>query len=359
MTGVPRYSVSKSSPYSGDPPATLSTLDYIEEIPQSSEEFLQRYPELKPFILLNVTPTGATIAAGSHSSVVEVDVIGTFCAAKRIHNSLFQDPTQCTNVVQQFVEECKLLSTLRHPHIVQFLGICFLSGASLPALVMERLMTSFHDLLESNEASKPFLPYSRKCSILHNVASGLAYLNGKSPPIIHRDLTAKNILLNSAMFAKVADLGVARIMPSDRVVATMSKAPGTRVYMPPEALNHDRDSVDIRYNTSIDIFSFGVVAIFALSEAFPSQLLQHTYLENGLRKGRSELERRERYMSMITKQLYKGHPLIKMIEMCLDIPQVRPNIHEVLHQLNQAFPEEDENGSKMGKLKAGKSKSQV
>ena len=356
MTGVPRYSVSKSSPYSGDPPATLSTLDYIEEIPQSSEEFLQRYPELKPFILLNVTPTGATIAAGSHSSVVEVDMIGTFCAAKRIHDSLFQDPTQCTNVVQQFVEECKLLSTLRHPHIVQFLGICFLSGASLPALVMERLMTSLHDLLESNKASiKPFFALGLKCSILRNVASGLAYLHRQSPPIIHRDLSAKNVLLNSDMVAKVADLGVARIMPSDKVVATMSKVPGTRVYMPPEALDHDRDSVDVtktRYNTSIDIFSFGVVAIFAFSETFPRQLLQPNYYENKVIKARTELERRERYMNMITKQLYKGHPLI---EMCLDIPQERPNIREVLHQLDQGFPE---CGSELDEPKA-KSKSQV
>ena len=284
---------------------------------------------------------------------------GALCAAKRIHDALFQDSTQCPNVVQQFVEECKLLNKLQHPHIVQFLGICFLSGASLPALVMERLMTSLHDLLESNKASiKPFFALGLKCSILRNVASGLAYLHRQSPPIIHRDLSAKNVLLNSDMVAKVADLGVARIMPSDKVVATMSKAPGTRVYMPPEALDHDRDSVDVtktRYNTSIDIFSFGVVAIFAFSETFPNQLLQPTYYENKVIKARTELERRERYMNMITKQLYKGHPLIKMIEMCLDIPQERPNIREVLHQLDQGFPE---CGSEMDKPKA-KSKSQV
>ena len=40
------------------------------------------------------------------------------------------------------------MSTLRHPHIVQFLGVCFLPGSRLPALVMELLLTSLHDLHE-------------------------------------------------------------------------------------------------------------------------------------------------------------------------------------------------------------------
>ena len=73
------------------------------------------------------------------------------------------------------------------------------------------------------------------------------------------------------------------------------------------------------------------------------------YHENGLIKTRTELERRDRYMSMITEQLYNEHPLIKMIEMCLDIPQERPNICEVLHQLCQAKAEVDEYGSEMDK----------
>ena len=121
---------------------------------------------------------------------------------------------------RQFVRECQLMSTLRHPHIVQFLGVCFLHGSQLPALVMERLMTSLHDLLDPEtdpppppDAPKPFFPLSLKCSILHNVASGLAYLHERSPPIIHRDLSARNVLLNSGMVAKIADLGVARIVP--------------------------------------------------------------------------------------------------------------------------------------------------
>ena len=233
----------------------------------SGEDLLLSYPELKSLLLLNVTETGVEIGTGSYGSVVEVDRHGTTCAAKRIHDALIKD----TSVITQFVKECTLLNTLHHPHIVQFFGICFLRGKWLPALVMERLRTNLHDLLESNEASKPFLTLNLKCSILHNVANALAYLHGHSPPIIHRDLTAKNILLNFDMVAKIADLGVARIMPSDIIVATITKAPGTRVYMPPEALDMESsEETKTRYGTSIDVFSFGVVAIFTLSEAFPS-----------------------------------------------------------------------------------------
>ena len=131
---------------------------------------------------------------------------------------------------------------LRHPNIAQFLGVCFLPGSRLPALVMERLLTNLHDILDPETDSplppdriKPFFPLSLKCSILQNVACGLAYLHERSPPIIHRDLSARNIFLNSVMVAKIVDLGITRIVPRVRVAATMTKGPGASVYMPPEA----------------------------------------------------------------------------------------------------------------------------
>ena len=135
------------------------------------------------------------------------------------------------------------MSTLRHPHIVQFLGVCFLQGSRLPALVMERLLTSLHDLLAPETQPPPgaprplsFFTMSLKCSVLHNVASGLAYLHERTPPVIHRDLSARNVLLSSGLVGKIADLGVACIVPRIRAVATMTMAPGAGIYMPPEAV---------------------------------------------------------------------------------------------------------------------------
>ena len=105
--------------------------------------FLGDHPELSPYVLSDVQLTGTTIGHGAYGSVEEVAV--PVCgAAKKVHDLLLGSP----RITSQFAEELKLMSTLRHPNIVQFLGVCFFPGSGLPALVMERLLTSLHDLLD-------------------------------------------------------------------------------------------------------------------------------------------------------------------------------------------------------------------
>ena len=327
---------------------------------------LHDYPELSPFVISNVQITGITIGIGAWGSVKEVAIPGALCAAKQIHDFL-RDKTQIPvaamqNAANQFVKECQVMSTLRHPNIVQFLGVCSFPGSHLPALVMERLLTGLHELLEpetepqaTSDAKKSFFPLSLKSSILHDVASGLAYLHQHSPPIIHRDLSARNVLLSSGMVAKIADLGMSRIVPHLRIAATMTKAPGAGVYMPPEALENKRgDETDVnkkgkraKYDASIDIFSFGVVTIFTLSQTFPCDLLAPNYREGGRHIARTELERREEYMKIICGQLRENHPLLRVIQKCLDFPEERPQIQEVLHLLEEARVEERDDKNKL------------
>ena len=326
---------------------------------------LRDNPELTQFVLSDVRLTGTRIGAGAYGSVDEVAIHGAVCAVKRIHE-VFLDRSEIPEQeirksMTQFVKECQLMSTLHHPHIVQFLGVCFFEGSRLPALVMERLLTSLHDLLDPEteppprkDAPKPFFPLSLKCSILHNVACGLAYLHERTPPVIHRDLSARNVLLNPGMVAKIADLGVARIVPHImRAAAIMTRAPGASIYMPPEALeakSKDKEQ-KAKYDASIDVFSFGVVAIFTLSQTFPCDLLAPTY-QNEHRQiiGRSELERRGEYMAMVYSQLREKHPLLQMIEGCLDFPNDRPSIREVLSLLEQARTETRDEQTDMNKL---------
>ena len=317
-----------------------------------AESFLQDHPDLRPFLLHNARPTGTIIGGGSYGSVVEVEIPGAVCAAKKIHD-FFLETSQMPaegieRVARDFVRECQLMSTLRHPHIVQFLGVCFLPGSRMPALVMEKLLTSLHQILdpEPPPPTKAYIPVSLKRSILHDVASGLSFLHSHSPrPIIHRDLSARNVLLSVGMVAKLADLGVARIVPSLRA-ATMTKAPGASIYMPPEALE-DKS----RYDVTIDIFSMGVLAIFILSQTFPAPL-SPTYVD--IRRqtvGRTELERRGNYMQLIQRQLREGHPLIQMIQRCLkNRPEERPTIQVVVQFLEQARAEIDDGEYDVSKL---------
>ena len=319
-------------------------------------DLLRDNPELRPFVLSNVTLTGTRIGAGAYGSVDEV-AISVCGAAKKIHD-IFQDRSEIPHdeigrASTQFVKECQLMSTLRHPNIVQFLGVCFFEGSRLPALVMERLLTSLHDLLAPETRPPPgtppplsFFKLGLKCSVLHNVASGLDYLHHQTPPIIHRDLSARNILLNSRLVGKLADLGVARIVPRMRDAATMTKAPGASIYMPPEAIapaeSNDEKS---KYDASIDIFSFGVVTIFTVGETFPCDPLAATYFdeETQIVIGRTELQRRGRYMQNVNTQLRAcgqlrvDHPLIRLIQQCLHNSALkRPNISEVLRLLGEA-----------------------
>ena len=287
--------------------------------------FLDDHPELRPCVLSDVQLTGTTIGQGAYGSMEEVAV--TVCgAAKTVHDLLLGNP----KITSQFAEELKLMSTLRHPNIVQFLGLCFFPGSRLPALVMEQLMTSLHDLLdpETDDAQPPppdaprplsLFTMGLKCRVLHNVASGLAFLHERSPPIIHRDLSAKNVLLTSELVGKIADLGVARIVPRMRAAATMTKAPGASPYMPPEAIAPaEPDEQKLKYDVSIDVFSFGVVTIFTIGETFPCDPLAHTYTnrDTGLLVARTELQRRSKYMQNVNTQLracghfHGDHPLI-------------------------------------------------
>lgn len=176
-------------------------------------------------------------------------------AAKIIHKTLIQPKSV---VVDNYIKECQLIATIDHSNIVQFVGLCKLpSESELPLLVMELMESNLHDyLLDDANAN---IPSSLKQSILEDVARGLSYLHNFRTPIIHRDLTASNVLLDSALIAKISDFGNSRFLPKDFNPAKLSKMPGTMVYMPPEAITQ-------HYGTKLDIFSFGHLALFTLTQ---------------------------------------------------------------------------------------------
>ncbi len=120
---------------------------------------------------------------------------------------------------------------------------------------------SVDDLLEY----APNIPLPLKVSILTDTCSGLVYLHDRPSPIVHRDLTARNVLLTSSLSAKIADMGNSRILKLNlaQLAQTTSKIPGTLVYMPPEALTESH-----KYGPSLDMISMGHLALYILTQVY-------------------------------------------------------------------------------------------
>lgn len=187
----------------------------------------------------------------------QINVNSLLCAGKKLHRILLDSGIQ--EITDKYVQECQLMSHLLHPNIVQFLGVCFLQDCSVPLLVMEKLEGSLHDLLEL----VPGIPLILKHAVLEDVAKGLHYLHSHDPVIIHRDLTARNVLMTTSLVAKITDLGNSRIvtLQPGQLVQTLSRYPGTLFYMPPEAL-----TPTARYGPSLDVFSYGHLGLFTLTQ---------------------------------------------------------------------------------------------
>ena len=178
------------------------------------------------------------------------------CAGKMLHDE--HEEVNVDDAIDSYKKECKLMSSLHHPNITLFFGLYFDTSSILPLIVMEKLETSLDELLEHI----PNLPLSLKHSVLKDVASGLLCLHKMQPPVIHRDLTASNVLLTSSLVAKISDMGNSCTVDlNGRMVKTLTKKPGASVYMPPEALDEDH-----RYGPSLDVFSFGHLALLTLSQ---------------------------------------------------------------------------------------------
>lgn len=289
-------------------------------------------PQLQPYIKKSITPTGKQLGKGAFGYVVELKMLGgALCAGKKIHDTfLDMRNVGVENVVDKFVTECELMSKLHHPNIVHFYGITFLADSISPILVMERLDRSLDDFIENTNATDVSL--FLRLSILHDVAKGLVYLHTFQlrAPIVHRDLTARNVLLTDTKLAKIADLGNSRIINTASLSHGLSETPGTLVYMPQEAVG-----APIVYGISLDIFSFGHLALYVLGHRFPCELLRQNYNDPHSNPpfklcARSEVERRLIYFEDIETNRSIPSKLIAFIKQCLDnMPKNRPSSGEV------------------------------
>ena len=274
-----------------------------------------------PYRLNGVTVTDRELGHGSYATVLELEYMGLKCAGKKIHELLLRQGG-ASYTVRRFEEECRLLSQVRHPNVVQFLGVHFQQGVPAPILVMEFLPTNLTSCIDQYS----ILPKEISYSILHDVALGLCYLHRQTPPIIHRDLSSNNVLLTPNMTAKISDLGVARILNLTPLqVSRMTETPGTPAYMPPEVM-----IANPKYDTSIDEFSYGILMIHIFSGRWPEPQVGQTRIENEQLVPVTEAERREVFLRVIGND----HPLMDLILRCINNdPRRRAHASEIVERL--------------------------
>ena len=101
---------------------------------------------LDSFKLNGVVVKNRILGQGSYAAILELEHMGLKCAGKKIHDTLLKEGV-ATYAGDRFEEECRLLSQVHHPNIVQFLGIYFENKKSqIPFLVMEYLPYKPHIL---------------------------------------------------------------------------------------------------------------------------------------------------------------------------------------------------------------------
>ncbi|KAL4559971.1 hypothetical protein LXL04_032119 [Taraxacum kok-saghyz] len=201
------------------------------------------------------------IGTGGYGSVYEAKLPnGKTFALKKLHGFESQQPA----FDQSFKNEVQVLSNLRHKNIVKLYGFVFHTKCNF--LVYEYMENgSLFYALNDNELATE-LDWTKRVNIIKEIAHALAYMHHDCiPPIVHRDISSNNILLNSKMEAFVADFGAARLLDPDSSNQTVIA--GTLGYIAPE----------LAYNMIVtekcDVYSFGMVALEIIGGKHPKELL--------------------------------------------------------------------------------------
>ncbi|KAH9310822.1 hypothetical protein KI387_025857, partial [Taxus chinensis] len=264
-----------------------------------------------------------------------------------------------TKAEMEFAVEVEILGRVRHKNLLSLRGYC---AEGQERLIVYDYMPNLSLLshLHGQHSADCLLNWPRRMSIAIGSAEGIAYLHHYATPhIIHRDIKASNVLLDSDFKAQVADFGFAKLIP-DGATHVTTRVKGTLGYLAPEYAMWGKAS------ESCDVYSFGILLLELATGKKPIEKIGNSGTKRTIIDWALPLVLEGKYDQLADPKLqgkYNEEELKRVVHvatMCAQNgPEKRPTMLEAVDFLTgeskeKLFKTINEKNDKNGKLEAGK-----
>ncbi|KAL6847360.1 hypothetical protein ACP4OV_023213 [Aristida adscensionis] len=237
---------------------------------------------------------------------------------------------------KEFLAEARHLTRVHHRNVVSLVGYC--KDKKHLALVFEYMHGgNLDDRLRGEASATAPLAWHQRLKIALNSAQGLEYLHKScQPPLIHRDVKTKNILLSEDLEAKIADFGLMKAFADEFRTHITTQPAGTLGYLDPEYYNTSQLS------EKSDVYSFGVVLLELITGQTPAVPINDTesvHIAQWVRQKLSEGDITSIADPRMGRE-YDVNSVWKVAELalqCKEPSQKRPTMTDVVMELKECL----------------------